>query len=207
MKVLEANPENIKLAAVIIREGGLVVCPTNSVYGILCDANKKEALDKIRKIRNSPADKPLTIVVAKQDIKKYAFVNEREEKIIASLLPSPVSIFLQKKKDCFPDAIPHEDTICIFWQNSEVLQLYNYAQCPLAITSANKKGQPDPIHIDETVRNFGTEVDIYLKVEGYRGNKPNLQLDIRNNGLKVIRDAPHFTFDLITRILKENGLH
>jgi tRNA A37 threonylcarbamoyladenosine synthetase subunit TsaC/SUA5/YrdC len=98
VEILSATPEAYQKAPQAIRDGKIVVMPTLTIYVLVCDAFNETALKKLRAVRNSPADKPITIVMDKLKIPEYAIVDERQKEIIDIFSPSPVSMYVQKKK-------------------------------------------------------------------------------------------------------------
>ena len=103
-QILKPGKQEFELAGHAIRNGKIVVVPTLTIYVLVCDAFNAQALEKLRAIRNSPADKPITIVMDKSRISEFAEIDERQQRIIDVFLPSPVSLYVQKKKNTPLDA-------------------------------------------------------------------------------------------------------
>jgi len=75
---MKTSPEAYEKAAQAIRDGKIVVMPTLTIYVLVCDAFNPAALERLRAIRHSPADKSITIVMDKSKIPKYAVIDERQ---------------------------------------------------------------------------------------------------------------------------------
>jgi len=103
--ILKINPKNpekekIKLAAQILKQGGLIVFPTDTVYGLGADAQNSRAVKKIFAAKNRPLSNPLPILIAeKNDLKKYTrSVSKKIQKLTDKFWPGPLTIVLKKKK-------------------------------------------------------------------------------------------------------------
>ena len=98
--MLSSSPEDIEKAAEIIRNGGLVGMPTETVYGLAADALNGKAVSKIFKAKGRPGDNPLIVhVAAFEDIEKYNLVKKIPQgaKILADKYwPGPLTIMMEK---------------------------------------------------------------------------------------------------------------
>jgi L-threonylcarbamoyladenylate synthase len=206
-QILKPGKQEFELAGQAIRNGKIVVVPTLTIYVLVCDAFNAQALEKLRAIRNSPADKPITIVMGKSRISEFAEIDERQQRIIDIFLPSPVSLYVQKKKNTPLDAAAaNSDAIVIYFQDSEIRTLYDHSHTILGISSSNLKGLPDATTLEEAISYFGDNVDFYFDGGPARGNKPSPHIDIRMQPAESRREAPHFPFSKIQEILAQHGL-
>ncbi|MFZ5989300.1 MAG: L-threonylcarbamoyladenylate synthase [Bacillota bacterium] len=206
-KILKPCEETYKLAGEAIKNGKVIVVPTDAVYAVVCDALNEEAVKRLREIRQSPNDKPLSVIIDKKDIEKYCEVkNDDFRRIIDILLPGKVSFLMKKTGSEFQYAAPGSDAVCVFWQDNETRGVYEKSRTILAISSANKAGQPEATTLKEAVSYFGDEVDIFIDSGEERGNKGTTQLDIREDNIKVMRESEMFPLNRINSLLKENGI-
>lgn len=115
------DEEKIKEAADIIKDGGTVVFPTETVYGLGADALNASAVEKIFKAKGRPQDNPLIIHIASKNIGLYAKeVPEIANKLIDKFWPGPLTIIL-KKKDIIPDVTSAKlDSIGIRMPDNEI---------------------------------------------------------------------------------------
>lgn len=147
--MLSSSPEDIKRAAEIIRRGGLVGMPTETVYGLAADALNGKAVSKIFRAKGRPGDNPLIVhVAAFEDIEKYKLVREIPEKakILADKYwPGPLTIIM-KKSDIIPDEVSAGlDTVAVRIPSHPVAaSLIREAKTPIAAPSANLSGSPSP---------------------------------------------------------------
>ena len=206
-QILESTPPNLQLVAKSIKNGGLVVVPTDTIYVVVCDAFNNHALTKLRKIRKSPLDKPLTTVIQPSDVEKYAKLTKREQDIIDTLHPSSVSIYVQKKNTLLDLATTYSDFVCVFWQDNETKALYEYADTILAISSANEKGLAPASTLEQALGYFGEDIEFYIDGGNQiRGNQASVHIDIRKEPIELRRSGSHFPYQKIQNILAKNSL-
>ena len=206
-EIYKVSDETFKKAGQAIRDGEVIVVPTDAVYAVVCDANNKNAVEKLRKIRKSKDNKPLSIIMDKKEIRNYCIIeNETYEKIMTELLPGKISFLLKKNGNIFEYAVPNNDSICVFWQDNETKNVYEEAGRILAISSANTATNPEATTIEKAIEYFGDEVSMYIDCEEERGQKGTTQLDLRESSIKVMRESDTFTLTMIKDILKEKGI-
>src|SRR3990167_9759980 len=98
MKVIKQSQRTLKKAITVIKSGGVVICPTDTVYGFLADATNKKAVEKIYKIKKRPKSKPLSVFV--KDIKmakEIAIIDEKQEKRLKKYWPGKYTFILKLK--------------------------------------------------------------------------------------------------------------
>jgi tRNA threonylcarbamoyl adenosine modification protein (Sua5/YciO/YrdC/YwlC family) len=104
MEFYELHPQNPQLryinkAVEVLRGGGIVIYPTDTVYGIGCDIFNKEALQTIKEIKNDPDIKLLSFICPDlKNISKYAKVSDYAYRTMKHLLPGPYTFILQAAK-------------------------------------------------------------------------------------------------------------
>lgn len=147
--LLKDNEKDINTAAKILRNGGLVGIPTETVYGLAANALNGEAVAKIFKAKGRPMDNPLIVHIADfSDIEKYNLVKEIPKlayKLAEAFWPGPLTIIMKKST-----VIPNEvsaglSTVAIRFPCHPVAQkIIAAADVPLAAPSANLSGSPSP---------------------------------------------------------------
>lgn len=170
-KILTSNEEDLKLAGNIIKAGGTVIFPTETVYGLGANALDANAVKKIFKAKGRPSDNPLIVHIA--DISQiYDFVidvPENAKKLADAYWPGPMTLVLNKK-----DIIPNEvsaglNTVGIRIPESEVAREFiKKAGCPIAAPSANLSGSPSPTTVEHVVADMFGKVDAIIKGENSR---------------------------------------
>lgn len=154
----------IKEAAQVIKDGGVVAFPTETVYGLGANALKEECVEKIFIAKGRPQDNPLIIHVASKDISEYAKnIPEISTKLMDKFWPGPMTLILEKK-----DIIPMKtsanlETIGIRMPSNEVaLELIKESGVPIAAPSANISGRPSPTDIERCIEDLTGRVDYII---------------------------------------------
>ncbi|HSR03477.1 MAG TPA: L-threonylcarbamoyladenylate synthase [Proteiniclasticum sp.] len=170
METMKVNFENridmdaINRGAEIIKNGGVVAFPTETVYGLGADALNKEAVKKIFEAKGRPQDNPLIIHVADFDLSAYAAeIPEKAQEMMNEFWPGPLTIILKKT-----DLIPMEtsaglQTVGIRMPSNETARLLIKASgCPIAAPSANISGKPSPTNFFRCVEDLDGKVDMII---------------------------------------------
>jgi len=166
VKVLdvEKDIEYIKQAAEIIKIGGTVAFPTETVYGLGANALDEEAVDKIFKAKGRPQDNPLIVHVANKNIDNLVQeVPEIARELINKFWPGPLTIILKKKNIIPNKTSANLDSIGIRMPDNKIaLKLIELSEFPLAAPSANISGRPSPTEFERCVQDLDGRVDFIL---------------------------------------------
>lgn len=154
----------IKHAAEIIKQGGLVVMPTETVYGLGGDATNPLAAKHIYQAKGRPSDNPLIIHIAAPDeAEKYAHTSEIYYKLASEFMPGPLTVILKSK-----DTVPLQtrgglDTVAVRCPSNKIAHLLiKYAGVPIAAPSANISGSPSPTTLRHVVDDMNGRVDAII---------------------------------------------
>ncbi len=155
---------DIENAASIIRSGGLVVIPTETVYGLGGDGTNPESSEMIYRAKGRPSDNPLIIHIARpEDAENYAQTNELYYSLARAFMPGPLTVILQKK-----DTIPYEttgglDTVAVRCPSHPVAHaIIEAAGVPIAAPSANISGRPSATCVEYVIEDFDGRVDMII---------------------------------------------
>lgn len=158
------DADGIAVCGELIRAGGTVAFPTETVYGLGCNAFDGEAAKKVFAAKGRPADNPLIVHIAdKSDIDKVAYSTELSKKLADAFMPGPFTMILKKK-----DVIPAEvtaglDTVAIrFPESDEALSLIRASGVPVAAPSANLSGRPSPTTAEHVTEDLCGRVDAII---------------------------------------------
>ena len=155
----------IKKAARIINQGGLVAFPTETVYGLGADTFNPTAIAKIFEVKKRPLDNPLIVHIGdKEDLFKLAKdVPNIAQKLIDRFWPGPLT-FVLKKHDVVPDIVTAGlDTVAIRMPANEIaLSLIKYSNTPIAAPSANPFSRPSPTTVQHVLDDFGDRIDMVI---------------------------------------------
>lgn len=165
MNITEPTKENIQLAAEIIKNGGLVAFPTETVYGLGADGLNPIATAKIFEVKKRPSFNPLILHISqKGELQKFCYYNdERIEKLIDKFWPGPLTLVLPKT-EIVPDIVTSgNSTVAIRMPNHKIaLQLIEQCETPIAAPSANEFGHLSPTEALHVKKSLGNKVDIIL---------------------------------------------
>ena len=161
---IKTQADDIRRAATLLREGGLVVIPTETVYGLGGDGTNPLSSKKIYAAKGRPSDNPLIIHIAEpSDAEKYAHTNELYYKLARSFMPGPLTVILRKK-----NTVPYEttgglDTVAIRCPSHPVANaIIREAGIPIAAPSANISGKPSTTAVEYVIEDFLGKVDMII---------------------------------------------
>ena len=160
----EINDEVLARAGAIIRRGGLVVFPTETVYGLGANALDAEAAKKVYAAKGRPSDNPLiTHITTPEDADKYAVTNETYRRLARAFMPGPLTVILPKR-DCIPLATTGGlDSVGIRCPENKIARrLIAAAGVPIAAPSANLSGKPSPTRAEHVRYDLDGKVDMIL---------------------------------------------
>ncbi|MBQ8717428.1 MAG: threonylcarbamoyl-AMP synthase [Clostridia bacterium] len=167
-KIYQVNSNNdtaaIKDAADILRRGGLVVFPTETVYGLGGNATDPEAAKAIYAAKGRPSDNPLIIHVASpEDAEPYAVTSDAYYRLARRFMPGPLTVILPKK-DTIPLSVTGGlETVAVRCPAHPVAQeLIKAAGLPIAAPSANRSGKPSPTCAAHVIEDLLGRVDVIL---------------------------------------------
>ena len=167
VSIIKAEQEDeikIKEAAEFIKNGGTVVFPTETVYGLGADALNAKAVEKIFKAKGRPQDNPLIIHVSSKNIEVYAKeIPKVANALIEKFWPGPLTIIL-KKKDIIPDVTSANlNSIGIRMPDNETARkLIELSNTTIAAPSANISGRPSPTDFERCIEDLDGKVDYIL---------------------------------------------
>jgi len=184
--------EKIKKAAETIGAGGLVVYPTETVYGLGADALNRDAVLKVFAAKSRALDNPLSVAV--KDLKQadtIAYVNDAARKLAEAFLPGPLTIVLKKRSILPKELTSGLDNVGIrIPDNPVALRLIELAG-PITATSANISGQPSPTTAEEAKRQIGEHVDLILDGGECKIGEESTVVDVSEEGeeFKILREG------------------
>lgn len=149
----------------IINKGGIVIFPTETVYGIGTNGLDANAVKKLYNIKKRPLNKPISLLVSDFDMinKITKNITKKEYELMKKFFPGPLTIIL-KKNDIVPDIVTaNTDTVGIRMPSNEITRkLIQYAGVPIAAPSANISGEPSNTNLDNLINIFKNSVDYYI---------------------------------------------
>ncbi|MHC1693723.1 MAG: L-threonylcarbamoyladenylate synthase [Eubacteriales bacterium] len=161
---LTTSEQDLSVAADIIRRGGLVAFPTETVYGLGGNALDSDASHKIYSAKGRPSDNPLIIHVAHpDDIEKYAVTDDRARLLSAIFMPGPLTLVL-KKRDIVPYATTGGlDSVAVRCPSHPTARrLIELTGLPIAAPSANTSGKPSPTSARHVLEDMDGLIDAVI---------------------------------------------
>lgn len=212
--VLKVNPnapsaETIRLAASLIRQGGLVAFPTETVYGLGADALNPDAILTLFKAKKRPHDNPPIVHVGKiEDVYKLATeVPAKAERLMQLFWPGPLTLIFKRSKIVPDVTVAGLDTIAVRMPRHNVaLALIRESSCPIAAPSANLAGKPSPTTAGHVLEDLYGRIDAVLDAGPTHIGVESTVLDITVEPPQILRPggAP---YEALREILGEVELH
>ncbi|WP_456369568.1 L-threonylcarbamoyladenylate synthase [Geoglobus sp.] len=169
MKVIRVDPrrfadEEIAEAAEIIRSGGLVAFPTETVYGLGADALNESAVKRIFKAKGRPADNPLIVHVSDvEEVYRIAKPNSVAERLMEVFFPGPLTLVMERKNTVPLATTGGLETVAVRMPSHRVaLKLIELSETPVAAPSANKSGKPSPTKAEHVLEDLGDAVECVI---------------------------------------------
>ena len=192
MNVLKATRQNIMVAANIVRNGGLVIYPTETVYGLGCNPFNAEAVKHLLKVKGKNRNKPLPVLAASlAEVKKIAFVSPKGELLAEKYWPGSLTLVFPKKHE-FPSWVTFGlDSVGLrIPDNVVALSLICLSGGLLVGSSANKTGEPSPRSVDEVSYELKELVDVVIDGGHSVQGMPSTVVDLTSDEPKVLREGP-----------------
>ncbi|NLL94203.1 MAG: threonylcarbamoyl-AMP synthase [Thermoplasmatales archaeon] len=188
---IEGETEKVIDEAVgIILSGGLVVYPTETVYGIGACAFDQVAIKKVYKAKERPFDMPLSIAVHdKAAVARIAVMTPNLEKLIDAFMPGPLTI-ISNKTSAVPDiATSMSQKVGIRIPDHPIaLELARRAG-PIITTSANRHSHPDAVNVADAKRDLGDAVDLYIDCGCPASGKPSTIIWLDGDAVEIVRQG------------------
>lgn len=184
-------PNEFELAKKALEASKVIAFPTETVMGLGVFYDDYRAYQLLNKIKGRPEDKPYTLMLGdKREISKYAYVSNRDQKIIDAFMPGAITVLL-KSKDNVPSYVTHgTGVIGIRVPDLELVQeLIRYCKKPLLVPSANKSGEKPALTSLEVKEIFKDELGLILDGEA-KGGTPSTIVDLTGEQVKILREGP-----------------
>lgn len=199
------NPEPDKLAyaAEVIRSGGLVAFPTETVYGLGANAFNESAVADIFKAKGRPSDNPLIVHIADRNILGRLTVSKPDiaDKLIDEFWPGPLTLVMPKSRE-IPDIVTAGlNSVAIRMPSHPVaLALISKAGVPLAAPSANSSGKPSPTRAEHVIDDLNGKVDVIIDSGSVQVGLESTVLDI-TSPVPVILRPGSVTYEQLKTVL------
>jgi len=197
MKVLPFNPETLKEAVSILRQGGVIAHPIDTCFGLAGDLMNPEAFNKIQAIKGRNLQKPMSVMISVPEqvhIKKYVNLDAFSSFVVYKLLPSPVTVLLPKGPSIpghyFPEATLIGLRVPLHDLTQDLLRAF---KGPLITTSANLSGAGLCFKHQEVVEAFKkqpVQPDLVFEGEVINNDKASTIIAIEKDHIRLVRPGP-----------------
>lgn len=195
MEYYELHPQNpqkryIDKAVETLKDGGIIIYPTDTIYGMGCDIFNKEALERLFLIKNDSSDKLFSFICADlKDISKYAKVSDYAYRKMKQLLPGPYTFILPAAKEVPKKLWSKRKTVGIRIPNHPVaLTIVKELQNPIISTSVTNRKGDILLNPDEIKILMGSQVDLMIAA-GPLSGEPSSVVDLSNEEPIIVREG------------------
>lgn len=187
MALEESRSEEIEEALNVIEDGGLVIFPTETAYGIAADATNPKAIDKVYEAKQRPRSKGLTVIVSSlSQAETYAELSEKEFRLAEEFMPGPLTL-ITDKRDIVPDSL--NDDFAFRIPGSKMARELA-EEIPITATSANLSGQKTSYKVEDISKELKEEVDLILDSGRLEESPTSTIAEVDDACLTVHREGP-----------------
>jgi L-threonylcarbamoyladenylate synthase len=181
----------IEVGSRIVAQGGLVVLPTDTVYGLGCDPFNASAVGALFIAKARGRDLPLPVLVHnwRQAIGLVEDITEQAKLLIAEFWPGPLTIVLRESPGIGWDLGYSRGTVAVRMPKHEFALALIERTGPLAVTSANRSGVPTPSTAKEIAEQLGGHVDVFFDTGPSGGGPASTIVDLSGDGVRVLREG------------------
>jgi len=204
-EIVEVHPDfpdlkKIIYCAKIIRQGGLVIFPTETVYGIAADFSNPRAIQRLREVKGRSEDKPFSVLISQRAlISNYTTSTDPAlYKLINAFWPGPLTVVVPSKEE--------GKTIGIRMPDHKIaLRLVQESQCTIAAPSANRTGEESPTTCQEALKNLDGLVEVAIDGGIARIGKGSSVVDLVQEKPTVLREGTITQAD-VDRVTQKKGV-
>ena len=188
----------------ILKHGGLVAFPTDTVYGVAALASSEETIERLFIVKGRKRSQAVAILIAHSaDLELIATDISPAAKILSEhYWPGPLTIILKRKPN-LPKIIAPSPTVGVRIPNHPFALKLLAATGPLAVTSANRSGEPSPVNAQEVLEQLGGRIHLLIDGGKTPGQIPSTVIDCTNPEIKMVREGPISLEELLETIHKE----
>ena len=187
---LGARGKYVNNAVDVLKGGGVVVYPTDTVYGIGCDLLNKKAVERIYQYKKMPRQKPLSIICADlTQVSEYAQLSNSAFNLMKRLLPGPYTFILKATRLVPKVMVTRQQTVGIRVPDNDIcLGLVRGLGNPLVNTSATVVATEEVVSDPETIQSEFHQVDLML-TDGWLESEPSTVVDFTGDEPVLVREG------------------
>ncbi len=198
------NPDKILLdiAADIINDGGVVIYPTDTAYGVGADILNKKAVDKLNYAKNRHPEKQYTAIVS--DVKmaeRFCSLSKSERVLVKKFMPGPLTL-VTSKTDIVPDFIQKTDFVFRIPDCEIARKICELSETAITATSANMGGEATPYSIDEISPLLKERADLILDAGMLDTRKISTICRVEDRNVRILREGAISEKDIVSALEK-----
>lgn len=196
-----SSPDAIARALEVLRSGGLVAFPTDTVYGVGALAFDGWAVESIYAAKDRPVEKAIPVLIGDpDDLEKVGLdIPPSARRLASRFWPGPLTILVPKRTE-LPEAVSATSTVGVRVPDHEVARALLRAAGPMAVTSANISGAQSPTMAHEVQEQLGGRIALILDGGPTPGGIPSTLVDCTTPELRVLREGPISVEELQTAL-------
>lgn len=196
VEILKIKRENLKkiieIAAKSIKGGKVLICPTDTVYGLIADATNERAVKKLFKIKKRKGNKAVPVFVKDlKAAKKLALIQKHQENFLGKVWPGKTTVVFKRKKSKVKLYGADRKTIALRVPKHKLInELLKKTNRPLTGTSANISGKPASTEIEKVISQFKNQEflpDLILDEGNLKKSLPSTIIDLTKKKPKLLR--------------------
>lgn len=182
--------KELKKVIETLEKGRLVVYPTDTLYALGADPSNEEAMKKLSSVKRRPEDAPISLCFAGVgDIEKVASIGPRAGRLVKELLPGPLTLVLEKKKEDDYPLASATHLIGVRIPKDEIALQIAREFGPVTATSANTHSGRIPVNVRIAQEELGEAVDLYIDGGNCKLGKPSTVVEVSSDKIRVIREG------------------
>lgn len=182
-----AIEDQIKEAKEKLKEGGIVIFPTETAYGMATDALNHESVEKVYRAKQRPREKGLTTIVdSLETAEEYAELSESEKKIVKEFMPGPLTL-ITEKKEAVPDNL-NEKFVFRISSGKVASKIAEFG--PITATSANISGKETSYSVEDISEELLEKTDYVIDVGELDQSPTSTIIELEDDEVIVHREGP-----------------
>ncbi len=204
--MLATDPSALRYATDVLRNNGLVAFPTDTVYGVAALAFKPEAVERLYVVKGRATNKAIAILVARPaDLAQVAqFLTPTAQKLAQEFWPGPLTLVVPKHPN-LPQAVSALETVGVRQPDHLVAKKLLELTGPLAVTSANRSGEPNSLTAAAVLAQLAGRIDLIIDGGPVPGGVPSTVVDCTTADPTILREGPITAVDLEEALRQHPG--